>query len=712
MKFKKNWFGYIVWILSAAVIATITAGYSMLLSMKYLFSQDLGPVSNWMSASSINYQFGIILVCIISILFISVLFFVLAGIGQKASLIAKSQKTHAVINWILAALIFIGACAYRVMIVLNTNLDVVIEQNPMDIVLQNEGAYYSYTGNVIFYLITSAMEQIVPGKIGFVILQSILQCLTLIVLYIAVKKLVGSIPALVVEAIFGYMFIFVQKIVEVKAECLYFFLFSIALFILSFLVEPLKNGKTSELFFILAIVIGMIIGALVYIDPVAILLLYLCLGILFMTTDGRNLKYRIASFVLIFISSIIFLVISFLVEATVSGGSIISGLNNWFQSIMQISLPIPDLYTSANHESALIEGFIIAACAFLLVIGFFRKSYLKQNLYLVLLIIFPTPITRVSFMLDSVYAILVWSILAGIGLEIALLPEGNVDEAIAQKQCHIKQLDGDCGEKQKSESNEIGDLETNIVEQTIRETEQNRIQSYGYSGTDKKVIKEDDEVTSVDAFGKKLDALALNLEDDKDAVDSDISTYEKPVIAFDDEMIKQIKTIEDFYRLDAEYVDLLPNNDNKIRNESYDSQEQVPTAEPSETTTAVETVENEEIHRNEASIKDTNTTEEIPDASSDEHTTEIEQTVDMMLHVLDESENMIIGQELNEIIKPISKPIAKPASKSTQKAINYIPNPLPGPKKHVPKNLSYGLEIAEDDIDFDFDVDDDDDFDV
>ena len=65
----------------------------------------------------------------------------------------------------------------------------------------------------------------------------------------------------------------------------------------------------------------------------------------------------------------------------------------------------------------------------------------------------------------------------------------------------------------------------------------------------------------------------------------------------------------------------------------------------------------------------------------------------------------------NDVMHAIEETIAI-ESCEVEEEIQFIPNPLPLPKKHIKKNMTYEIELLEQDLDYDIKVSDHDDFDL
>ena len=317
-----------------------------------------------------------------------------------------------------------------------------------------------------------------------VYLQFFLQIIAMVLVYAVTRKIAGRLPACAALMYFACSFSCLRMLVCFGPEWLFFIFYMFGMLMtVSFVKSFCENRLKKPLALIGAVVIGVLIGGLAYLDLTAFSLLFVIVAVAVgkrprhMIMPVRNSGGISAAVILttIFMCAAAWLgamgVLSF-----VKGTGLSNEIMDRFRLFYQNSI----LFTNAEPYflDIYLIGMLIVPASFL-VFEFFRKGH-EQNysLWILLcLLVAPTPMAVYGEHGFGVLSMYVWAVLAGLGLQNclfggrakvmqAMIEEINKAAEIAEASEQAEEIEGESGQAEEIEG------ESGQAEEIEEESEQ------------------------------------------------------------------------------------------------------------------------------------------------------------------------------------------------------------------------------------------------
>lgn len=337
MNWKKNGFGYLMWIIYVLMIGGALAGIGNVICGSFQVATYFGVVA-----------------AAVYVLAAGAIVLLLHRMAKKYSAAtADRQRMFRFAEGGLVLLSLISGLLLRL-----TGLSDVSEQSTYfelaQVVLGQEipriahGAVYLYLQLLHFFFLILGNKYLVG--IG---LQIGLQLAASLILYAALKGLAGRVPALMTLAFFMLSPYTIGKSLALSPEMLYLVLFSLVLLYLSACVR-------SSLHWGLCLLGGCLAAVLSYLDVAGILTLVILFGVLFAQGE-QGKKVRIAGAFAGGAGFLLGAVACFLTDALSSGSSVIGVLNAWVQTYHweQLKLSVTVTGLDTVWMSALLLCFMV-----------------------------------------------------------------------------------------------------------------------------------------------------------------------------------------------------------------------------------------------------------------------------------------------------------------------------------------------------------------
>ena len=384
MKRKMTWFSYLLWLVYVCLIGVL------LDSCLSAWLADSWSLAGW--------QAGILVLLI----FVAVSVIWMTGRRLSASFWekrkAKKDETGKREDF-LALCIFGGAALYRIFLMVTA---------------------YS----------VSSMDW---GGLG----RLLLQLIALAGFSFAVRILVGSTEALCAGALLAFSPVFGEALFRQGLDCVYLFLFVICLLLLGVYANIVQRKEWTKRASLLLSIFGVSSGVLGCFDPAGWSLFFLG-GALCVSTGIRR-KNQITQVAvrlgLMMASGLAAVVILLCLVAVVSGRTITWLLMNWWE-INGLWISPPFLFAAEGGVLApgatLLTSTLSCLLGALAAVGFWFGKQQRQNgwiLLLLSLILADTGVTKT--VVHSLLLVLVWSVLAGMG--IASMLSGDTEKEKAEK---------------------------------------------------------------------------------------------------------------------------------------------------------------------------------------------------------------------------------------------------------------------------------------
>lgn len=414
MTYKKTWFSYLLWAAYTCATGVMLADYAILF---------------WQKKINAAIGYG-------TIVFVFLVFAGAAGCYflMRKTLSKRRISGRTAILWeiFIALSIFFVALLYRVYLYMQGNMDMVhlTEYYRQAAVKAEESAEpMVHAASYLYTLCLSFLFSFLGNKVAVAVwMQIVVQMITILLAFFTVRKLVGSIPACMTMLVLSVSSVYTSQIFAITPECFLFIFYLAGLAIVGNYVKTFCRGSLSAVTAVSgAVLSGISIGVLTYLDAVSITIVILLIG-LFTGVRGKGKKKApsgkasLALFILIIIAGGLALMGMFALDAYSSRMETGQVAQEWL-TLYQKHLGAD--YVFYQTGASLIECFILVAFAAFLIMSFWnRKKVQNATPWICLMFLLaPTPLTTVGVLSYQVYAIFFWSILAGIGLQQSLLWE-------------------------------------------------------------------------------------------------------------------------------------------------------------------------------------------------------------------------------------------------------------------------------------------------
>lgn len=434
MTYKKTWLSYLLWAVYTCLTGVMLANYAIL-----FWQKKINDVINYGTAFFVLFVFAAAACC----------YFLIRKIFGRIRVECKiSSHTKSLWEIFIALSLFFAGLLYRVSVYLQ-NIDLLTETSYYQIATVKaeeiaepmvHGASYLYTMCLSFVL--SFLGNKVVAAVW---LQILIQMVTILLAFFAVRRLAGSIPACITMLALASSSVYAGQILEMTPESLFFACYLMGMFIVGGCVKNncRERGRKSSAV-LGAFLSGFVIGFLTYLDAVSLTLIVFLLG--YVTgvcgtkteemqgdrTSGREN----AGF------SIILILTALAAGAAAFAGMLALNAYSCYEEIGTMAETLFAFYRTDfridyvfyRTEYSVVECFIIVILAAFLITSFWNRRKV-QNVspwICLMLLLAPTPLTAQGVLPYQACSIFIWSVLAGIGVQQSFVWESA---ARAKEQC-------------------------------------------------------------------------------------------------------------------------------------------------------------------------------------------------------------------------------------------------------------------------------------
>lgn len=427
MAYKKTWLSYVIWAVFTCITGVMLADYTILFWTK-----------------EINSKAGFGTIALIAGVFVAVvgiyLFFhkVIFRLAQNWN---ASRKTMLFLEGVIVVIALLGGLAYRIFLCMQTSTDTITETVYYEQAMLKTGAVSEPMIHGASYLYTLCLSFVLSflgnKTIAGVWLQIVFQMLALLLTYIVVRKMIGKIAACVTLMMLAVSSVYVKQIFALTPESFYFVFYLAGMLVVgNFVRNSCRYCLHKQKMIVFAVVTGVVMGGLLYLDATAVSLFILLGGILtgiHRQEEGENafrIRFSFLLFVIAVTTAILFFGFFLAIDAVLSHTTFTAVAQAWF-SLYQSYLSMG--YILYQTRISIAECLIQVMFAALLIMGFWNHSK-EQNCtpYLCMMFLLaPTPLAISGVLSYQVFSIFLWSILAGIGLQQCFVQEKTT---VIQKQ--------------------------------------------------------------------------------------------------------------------------------------------------------------------------------------------------------------------------------------------------------------------------------------
>lgn len=409
MTYKKTWLSYLLWAVYSCTIGVMLANYAILFWQK-----------------KIDAVIGYGTIAFVFCVFVGV-FGIYFGIRKTLLAVTHSgekklirRRTAVLGEIMLVTGIFLLGIWVRLWLSIQSDMAAVSLTAYYQAAMVRSGEQAAFMVHGASFLYTRCLSLVfaflgnkVEAAVGF---QIFLQSLSLLLVFFAVRKIAGRIPACMTMFVFSISSFYREQIFALTPECLFFVLFLTGVLLIGSYGQAYRGGRWGIAPSVVgAVLTGTCIGILSYLDAVSITLLIMALGIFLDVRLKTDKKRGILLYPVIMASFILALLGMFALDAYLCHGEFVRMAEAWY-TLYQSHLPIR--YVFYHTQVSMIESFILVILAAFLIASFWNRKEQNASLWMFLLFLLaPTPLAAVGVLPYQVFSVFLWSVLAGIGLQ-------------------------------------------------------------------------------------------------------------------------------------------------------------------------------------------------------------------------------------------------------------------------------------------------------
>ncbi|MBP7347645.1 MAG: hypothetical protein KA965_03100 [Butyrivibrio sp.] len=406
MAWKKTWPGYIIW--------TVYTAYNILLVAMFSYFSGLFPLEY-----KIAFTAGFSALTLTGAAVISFL-----G-GKLSDYYAERIKTgfwFRFFDVLAVILVFCGAAGIRLYILSQTHYQILGNAALYEAAeITAKGSAISQR-NILTYLYESMLRAVLTftGNTAgaAVVFQMILQLLFLLMLYMVIRMAMGCVPAFLVITAQCFMPLYLEQMGKLDIIPLFYLMFFTELLLMVLFFRKLQQKYSRLIWFIWCMLLGCIIGFMLYLDAGTIIILgFLFSAFLIKNTTVFSVFLKM---LLIFAGTAAGFVLMLIQEAGSSNLQVT--FENWVQSYFGNlnKIELFSVYTEHRMLYLLFGLVMFTGC-----IGFLRnrkEDHITPWMFMMLLITGITPFMGPTMMNGQRIVTLFYAVLAGGGIATMITP--------------------------------------------------------------------------------------------------------------------------------------------------------------------------------------------------------------------------------------------------------------------------------------------------
>ena len=281
-----------------------------------------------------------------------------------------------------------------------------------------------HTGSYVYIYVLSFVMRILGNKVfSAVVLQFVLQMITILFLYFGMRRLAGVIPAVVSSVVFAFAYSNCALLFEADAQCLVFFLFAVAVYFTAGLFELYRKDVGSARLVFRIILAALFSGLCCFLEPYCMMLLLFGVALGLQDSEWYNGKTKACLFLSYIIATIAVGFVFFTITAVANDVDLAMVISDWFAVLKDAKAIHYALYFPEDVFRTTLEGVVLACLVFLNLPGYHVWDTAKQIPFLILLVLAPVPFCTMGTLEYDLFSLWIWGALAGIGLQLMLSPK-------------------------------------------------------------------------------------------------------------------------------------------------------------------------------------------------------------------------------------------------------------------------------------------------
>ena len=421
MLFRRKLITNFIWIVAMITIVVIGAQYAFLYGIDFLFAGENNYLAELVSISYKALDVGLLIWIVIFLVVCIVLFLILRAIVQS---IRKKHEpkpsTIGLIRILLVCAVFISAIIYRGSILISSGAVILSDSTFYEAAaglftdsagigdLAVHGASYIY-----LMLLSFVMQFLGDRVVAVVLLQIVIQILTIILVFTAFKRLVNFCTGFIAALALTVLPLYTSKIFTSSPGCFVALLVVFAIYLIS-LFMSIKGGALK---IVSGLIIGLIIGYLTYMDILCVVALVVWFFALMYEIGDEERHKFLAGYLLLLLGVVIGLALSLCMDGGFDPDGIDIAVRTWVKVNTINIIPEYALIDPALGLSCLIQCMVMVGVGSWTILGTLGRDHVEYELPWILMFIFAiTPMTRIGYLHDNVPALIVYLVLVGAGI--------------------------------------------------------------------------------------------------------------------------------------------------------------------------------------------------------------------------------------------------------------------------------------------------------
>lgn len=346
MCFKKNAFSYVCWGMMILLTAAIVSYWGMVAAQLFLNGNLFVAVAGTAVFFVVVY-----------------LIYILIGVVQKYTKVLNSQyineRISAVEEMVAVGLLLVAFFAVRVYLLSVLTVDIGYF-NIAHITEEGTVATRFAQGSVYYYsmLLHACFKVFGNHLIVGVWLQIILQTISTILFYMAVRTLGGKVAALFFLLVACFSSTAIDAGLSYSPQMLYLCIFGLVFYLCAIYLQKAGNALNSVKMWGASGCLGLAIGFVCYVDVTGILLLLLVACICMVKCDVFWAKYRYLHLGVVALSAVIMFMLAVFLDAVLCGVKFGDVFNAWITIYTDLSVSIDVIAKNHSREFIILPIFI------------------------------------------------------------------------------------------------------------------------------------------------------------------------------------------------------------------------------------------------------------------------------------------------------------------------------------------------------------------
>ena len=279
----------------------------------------------------------------------------------------------------------------------------------------------------LYVMCLSAVCSFLGNRIASaVLLQALIQMISIVLTYVAVRKMAGKLTSCIVLVYLSFSSIYIDEMYELSPDCFVFMLYMLGLLLVAEYIRDYCDNRFSKPMVVCgAVLTGLITGILVYLDLKLIILFVFMIGLFtgkkHAPTEEKicnGTGMSVAAFVITVVSCVAGLCTMFGIVSLYRGTDFGKDITVWLSLYYQkFQFGVIDNFVYVRSELPVMALLLVAAS--FLIFEFFRSGKEQNYMLWITACIFiaPTPMTKIGILPYTVFTLFQWSVLAGLGLQ-------------------------------------------------------------------------------------------------------------------------------------------------------------------------------------------------------------------------------------------------------------------------------------------------------